>query len=121
MPVRTRFVGILLFFAASTVACSSSSPTPAGPASSDTGTPAEDTGDPGDTLVADAAPDAEEGPCGVKVGDTLCDATDLEGYFRTDTSGLATTATFGPSPRLRDVLSKGTTEKYGFIYLSAWW
>jgi len=98
------------------VGCSSTSSPTTPPANTDTGS-IEDTSDQ-DTAeeVADATP---PGPCGVKVGDTLCDVN-LEGYFRDgETIGLGTAGERGTF-KLSEILARGT-QKYALIWNSAYW
>lgn len=90
------------------VGCAASSPTSAPPVDQ----------------ASDAALDGAEvavvaGPCGRKVGDTLCDV-DLMGYERpTETDGLASAAPY-TSTKLSTILSKGNSQ-YAFVYLGAVW
>src|SRR5258708_15395411 len=62
----------------------------------DSGSPSSDTGTP---------PPPPPEACGVTVGKRLCDVA-LVGYVRTDTSGLASSATYGPVATLADALAK---------------
>lgn len=69
---------------------------------------------PEDVATADAA-----ATCGTNVGDILCDLP-LEGYVRDGVAdGIATSAPY-TSGRLSEILANGT-QKYGFIWTSAYW
>ena len=80
---------------------------------SDTGSVINDTS-PTDDVASEIPP----GPCGVKVGDTLCDVA-LNGYMRNETTGLATSATLALF-KLSEVLASGT-QKYALVYNAAFW
>jgi len=99
--------------------CSSSSSTPA-QTSNDTGSPAEDTAVAEDTNVEDTAVAADTGgPCGVKVGSILCDV-DLHGFLHdNDPSALASTVAVSDF-KLSEAIAGGT-QKYAFVYMTAWW
>ncbi len=66
---------------------------------------------------ADAALDAPV-PCGVTVGDKLCDLP-LRGFLRNETSGLATSVDLTEF-KLSDALAMGT-QKYAFVFDAAFW
>lgn len=70
-----------------------------------------------DTAQVDETPAAEV--CGMKVGEIFCDHT-LTGYVRPgQTTGLATSETYGPH-KITDVLSKSAV-KYVYVFASAYW
>lgn len=76
-------------------------------------------------VAVDAALDAATAPdtaaavaCGSAVGDVLCEAA-LQGYFRNETKGLATTADFGEF-NLNNVASS-VPQKYIVVLNGAWW
>ncbi len=94
------------------IACSSATnPTPAPAASSN---------------AQDAAPAAEpdagnpypEGPYGNTTGTVLGDQ-EFAGYYRTETTGLATASTYEPL-RFSDLRTKATV-KYALVHTSAYW
>lgn len=81
--------------------------------STDTGTAVEDVAADDVALAETAA------PCGVKVGDVLCDVA-LEGHFRDGVAdGLATESAYG-AISLGEALAKGT-QKYALVWTSAYW
>lgn len=103
---------LLSLFLMPVASCGTSSPSTSSTA--DTGVAAEDSAVAEDTAV-------EETPvaCGTNVGDTLCDLP-LEGYVRDGVAdGLATAAGY-TSAKLSEILAKGT-QKYAFIWTSAYW
>lgn len=57
-------------------------------------------------------------PCGAAVGDVLCDPP-LQGYFRNETKGLATSADYGDF-NLQNVASS-VSQKYIVVVNGAWW
>lgn len=85
-------------------------------ANADTGAVAED-------ALADSREDVAtaDAPatCGTNVGDILCDLP-LEGHVRDGVAdGVATSAPY-TSGKLSEILANGT-QKYGFIWTSAYW
>ncbi len=92
------------------MSCGTSSPSGPG---TDTGVAAEDA--PAEDVAVEETPPA----CGTNVGDILCDLP-LEGYVRDGVAtGLATSAPY-ISAKLSEIVAQGT-QKYAFIWTSAYW
>jgi hypothetical protein len=87
---------------------------------SDTTTP-EDTATVADTNTAEATVDTATpptypaGPYGTNVGNVIADLK-LEGYVRVETTGLATSATYGPTSFAE--LRTGSARKHALIHVS---
>lgn len=68
--------------------------------------------------TANAAETAAPVPCGPGVGDPLCDQP-LQGYFRNETKGLATSADYGELNMLN--VATSVPQKYIVVINGAWW
>ena len=97
------------------LACSSPTTTPSPADTQDAGASADQVAP---VVVTDAGNAYPEGPYGNAVDKVLADE-EFAGYFRTETTGLASEATYGPL-KFSELRNKATV-KYALIHYSAYW